>query len=188
MERSRGANYLFYYANELYDQKKKGKAFALYCGAAELGDPRAFFWVGYSYELGEGVPRDASRAAQYYRQALTAPIQEKVNPANRLGMFYYDGNGVEPGYSKAFHLLKWAEDKNGPVMFYYLGPATPTAMEPSRTTPKSSAIWSRSTGTARMAFTYWASCTATVRASRRTLPRAWNASGSPATMSTPGRH
>ena len=91
-------SYLFYYANELYDQENKGEAFDLYRRAAEAGEPRAFFWAGYSYELGQGVPKDNARAAQYYQQALSAPIQEKVNPANRLGMFYYDGNGVERDY------------------------------------------------------------------------------------------
>lgn len=114
-------DYLFYYANELYDQGKKGEAFEYYRNAAELGEPRAFFWAGYSYELGDGVPKDNVQAAQYYQQALSAPIQEKVNPANRLGMFYYDGHGVERDYAKAFQLLKWAEDNGGPAMLYYLG-------------------------------------------------------------------
>ena len=89
--------------------------------AAEAGEPRAFFWAGYSYELGEGVPKDNTRATQYYQQALSAPIQEKVNPANRMGMCYYDGRGVERDYAKAFQLLKWAEDHGGPAMLYYLG-------------------------------------------------------------------
>ena len=45
----------------------------------------------------------------------------KVNPANRLGMCYFDGRGVERDYAKAFQLLKWAEDHGGPAMLYYLG-------------------------------------------------------------------
>ncbi|HIT80042.1 MAG TPA: sel1 repeat family protein, partial [Candidatus Faecivivens stercorigallinarum] len=114
-------SYFFYYANELYDQGKKEDAFDLYRRAAELGEPRAFFWVGYSYELGVGVSKDFARAAQYYQQALSAPIEAKVNPANRLGMFYYDGRGIEQDYAKSFQLLKWAEDNGGPVMLYYLG-------------------------------------------------------------------
>ena len=56
------------------------------------------------------MPKDNTRATQYYQQALSAPIQEKVNPANRLGMCYFDGRGVERDYAKAFQLLKWAED------------------------------------------------------------------------------
>ena len=114
-------DYLFYYANELYGQGKKEEAFDLYRRAAELGEPRALFWAGYSYELGEGVPKDAARAARYYQQALEAPAGGKVNPANRLGMFYYDGEGVERDYAKAFQLLKWAEDNGGSPMLYYLG-------------------------------------------------------------------
>lgn len=114
-------NYLFYYANELYDQGKKEEAFDLYRQAAELGESRSFFWAGYSYELGTGVSKDFARAAQYYQQALAAPIEEKVNPANRLGMFYYDGRGIEQDYAKSFQLLKWAENNGGPVMLYYLG-------------------------------------------------------------------
>lgn len=114
-------SYFFYYANELYDQGEKGEAFEFYRRAAETGEPRAFFWAGYSYELGDGVPKDAARAAQYYQQALEAPIHEKVNPANRMGMCYYDGRGVERDYAKAFQLLKWAEDHGGPAMLYYLG-------------------------------------------------------------------
>ena len=93
-------SYFFYYANELYDQGEKGEAFEFYRRAAETGEPRAFFWAGYSYELGDGVPKDAARAAQYYQQALEAPIHEKVNPANRMGMCYYDGRGVERDYAK----------------------------------------------------------------------------------------
>ena len=69
--------YLFYYANELYDQGKKGEAFDLYRNAAEAGEPRAFFWAGYSYELGDGVPKDNAQAAQYYQQALSAPSRKK---------------------------------------------------------------------------------------------------------------
>ena len=114
-------DYLFYYANELYGQGKKEEAFELYRRAADLGEPRAYFWAGYAYELGEGVPKDAVRAAEYYQQALASPIQGKTNPANRLGMFYYDGRGVEQDYAKAFQLLKWAEDSGGSAMVYYLG-------------------------------------------------------------------
>ena len=109
-----------FYADDIY-RDDRAKAFELYRRSAKLGEPRAFFWAGYSYELGEGVPKDDASAAQYYQQALSAPIQEKVNPANRLGMYYYDGRGVERDYAKAFQLLKWAEDHGGPVMLYYLG-------------------------------------------------------------------
>ncbi len=110
-----------FYATTLFNNGNKDEAYDLYRRSAERGEPRAFFRAGYSYEMGEGVPKDAARAAQYYQQALAAPIQVKANSANRLGMFYYDGKGVEQDYAKAFQLLKWAEDNGASPQFYYLG-------------------------------------------------------------------
>lgn len=116
-------DYQFYYANELYQQGKKEEAFDLYRKAAQGGEPRAFFRAGYSYELGEGVDQDSGRAAEYYQRALAAPIHAKVGPANRLGAFYYDGEGVPCDYAKAFQLLKWAYDQDNSNNWgaYYLG-------------------------------------------------------------------
>ena len=125
-----------FYADDIY-RDDRAEAFELYRRSAELGEPRAFFWAGYSYELGEGVPKDDASAAQYYQQALAAPIQQKVNPANRLGMYYYDGRGVERDYAKAFQLLKWAEDHGGPAMLLLSwGACYANGQGPSRTTPR----------------------------------------------------
>ena len=110
-----------FYTTTLFNNGNKEEAYDLYRRSAERGEPRAFFRAGYSYEMGEGVSKDAVRAAQYYQQALAAPIQVKANSANRLGMFYYDGKGVERDYAKAFQLLKWAEDNGAAPQFYYLG-------------------------------------------------------------------
>lgn len=110
-----------FYATTLFNSGNKDEAYDLYRRSAERGEPRAFFRAGYSYEMGEGVPKDVARAAQYYQRALAAPIQVKANSANRLGMFYYDGEGVERDYAKAFQLLKWAEDNGAAPQFYYLG-------------------------------------------------------------------
>lgn len=110
-----------FYATTLFNGGNKEEAYDLYRRSAERGEPRAFFRAGYSYEMGEGVSKDAARAAQYYQRALAAPIQVKANSANRLGMFYYDGKGVERDYAKAFQLLKWAEDNGAGPQFYYLG-------------------------------------------------------------------
>lgn len=110
-----------FYATTLFNDGNKEEAYDLYRRSAERGEPRAFFRAGYSYEMGEGVSKDATRAAQYYQRALAAPIQVKANSANRLGMFYYDGKGVERDYAKAFQLLKWAEDNGAGPQFYYLG-------------------------------------------------------------------
>lgn len=115
---------MYFHAIALLNSGNKAEAYDLYRRAAERGEPRAFFSAGYSYEMGEGVPKDAARAAQYYQHYLQAPatsLQVKANSAGRLGMFYYDGEGVERDYAKAFQLLKWAEDNGAEPQFYYLG-------------------------------------------------------------------
>ena len=55
--------------------------------------------------------------------APAAPIQSKIGPANRLGTFYFNGQGVEQDYAKAFQLLKWAYDQSNTNNWgaYYLG-------------------------------------------------------------------
>ena len=69
------------------------------------------------------MEKDVRRAADYYQRALAAPIQSKIGPANRLGAFYYNGDGVEQDYAKAFQLLKWAYDQDTSSNWgaYYLG-------------------------------------------------------------------
>lgn len=114
---------MYFYAYALINEKKDDEGLPLYRRSAELGEPRAFFLAGWSYELGRGVEKDARRAAEYYQQALTAPIQSKISPANRLGALYYEGRGVERDYAKAFQLLKWAYDQDTSSNWgaYYLG-------------------------------------------------------------------
>lgn len=111
-----------FYADNIY-KEDQAEAFEFYRRSAERGEPRAFFWAGFSYELGNGVEKDVRRAAEYYQRALDAPIQSKIGSANRLGAFYYDGEGVELDYAKAFQLLKWAYDQNTDNNWgaYYLG-------------------------------------------------------------------
>ena len=114
---------MYFYAYTLIDEKKDDEGLPLYRRSAELGEPRAFFMAGWSYELGRGVEKDVRRAADYYQRALAAPIQSKIGPANRLGAFYYNGDGVEQDYAKAFQLLKWAYDQDTSSNWgaYYLG-------------------------------------------------------------------
>ena len=45
---------LCFYADDIYGENR-AEAFELYRRSAKLGEPRAFFWAGLSYELGEGV-------------------------------------------------------------------------------------------------------------------------------------
>ena len=114
---------LCFYADDIYGENR-AEAFELYRRSAKLGEPRAFFWAGLSYELGEGVEKDVRQAAEYYQRTLTAPVYaSRDGAANRLGAFYFNGQGVEQDYAKAFQLLKWAYDQSNTNNWgaYYLG-------------------------------------------------------------------
>ena len=113
-----------FYADDLFlDDKNEEAALPFYRRSAELGEPRSFFMAGWSYEMGKGVEKDAHRAADYYERALAAPLRSKVGIAKRLGAFYFEGEGVERDYAKAFQLLKWDYDHNTNDNWgaYYLG-------------------------------------------------------------------
>ncbi|MDI9407952.1 MAG: hypothetical protein QM523_01755 [Candidatus Pacebacteria bacterium] len=65
---------------------------------AEAGDAECQNIVGLSYEKGNGVPKDYSQAAAWYRKAA-----DQGNPYSQknLGDLYYSGNGVEQDYAQA---------------------------------------------------------------------------------------
>ena len=114
-------NYQCFYADDLYGQGKRAEAFELYRQSAQAGEPRALFWAGYSYDLGNGVPVDKALAARYYQRALADPSSPKGNASNRLGILCYEGTGVEQDYAKAFQLFKQAERCGASPEYYYLG-------------------------------------------------------------------
>lgn len=116
-------NYLYFYACDLYDDDKFEEAFPFFCRAADAGEPRAYFFVGYYYELGYGVPKNDELAAEYYLKCLHSNIPVKTGCYNRLGAMYFEGRGVEEDYDKAFRLLKMADDSGttGNWGAYYLG-------------------------------------------------------------------
>ncbi len=116
-------NYQYLYACDLYDEDKLEEAYALFRKAAAAGEPRAYFFAGYAYELGYGVPQDYARAAEFYRMSINSGISVKEGSYNRLGALYFNGNGVEQDYNKAFHLIKMADDRGttGNWGAYYLG-------------------------------------------------------------------
>ena len=71
-----------------------------------------------------GFMEDVRQAAEYYQRTLTAPVYaSRDGAANRLGAFYFNGQGVEQDYAKAFQLLKWAYDQSNTNNWgaYYLG-------------------------------------------------------------------
>jgi len=63
------------------------RAFQLYCQAARIGDPRAYFALGWMYLNGRGVSRDDASAVTWLRKAAAHGIPQAANlltllPAN----------------------------------------------------------------------------------------------------------
>jgi TPR repeat protein len=65
---------------------------------AEGGDARAQYMVGLAYDLGNGVPQDHAKAANWYRKAA---IQGAPDARASLGALYARGQGVPQDYVQA---------------------------------------------------------------------------------------
>lgn len=114
--------YQYNYALQLRKAEQYEEAFRWLQKAYDGGELYACYYLGRSYELGEGVAVDASEAVKYYTKGLEIR-GNRVGCANRLGALYFDGDGVERDYAKAFQLLKWAYDQDTSNNWgsYYLG-------------------------------------------------------------------
>jgi TPR repeat protein len=64
--------------------------------AALEGNVLAQFFLGVSYDNGEGVAQDYAQAAQWYRKAAEQGLAEAQNI---VGVFYALGSGVAPQLS-----------------------------------------------------------------------------------------
>jgi TPR repeat protein len=69
--------------------------------AAEQGLADAQFQLGYMYERGEGVPKDETESAKWYRKAAEQGV---AMAQYRLGLKYRLGYGVPEDYAEA---AKW---------------------------------------------------------------------------------
>ncbi len=61
------------------------RARQLYCDAADQGEARAFFNLGWMYANGRGVARDSAIAVGWWRKAAAAGIVQAVNLVASLG-------------------------------------------------------------------------------------------------------
>jgi TPR repeat protein len=80
---------------------KEVKSFEGYKERAEKGDRVAQLWVGYCYELGEGVAKDQVKAVSWWRKAAE---QGENNAQSNLAAAYAHGDGVA---KDAVEAAKW---------------------------------------------------------------------------------
>mmetsp|Transcript_33905 Transcript_33905/g.76672 ORF Transcript_33905/g.76672 Transcript_33905/m.76672 type:complete len:523 (+) Transcript_33905:202-1770(+) len=76
--------------------------------AADRGHPKAWHNLGYIYENGSGMPRDAKRAVTCWTQAAE---YGDMDAQYNLGVMYAKGRGVERNEAKAVELLTLAAEK-----------------------------------------------------------------------------
>jgi len=86
-----------------YRAGKHAKALRILQPLAKDGDAQAQYLLGVMRERGQGVPRDATRAARWYERAIETG---GYPPAYwRLGLLYRDGRGVKQDPARARELL-----------------------------------------------------------------------------------
>jgi hypothetical protein len=65
--------------------------------AAERGHAESQMWLGYAYQVGQGVQRDYAKAMKWYR--LAAAQGHAASQCN-LGVMYQNGEGVQQDYQE----------------------------------------------------------------------------------------
>lgn len=94
---------------EAYQSGNMPAALQAWLPDAEWGDANAQFNVGLVYSKGsETLPRDYSRAAEWYRKAAG---QRMATAQFNLGVLYASGQGVEKDESKAAALYRQAAEQ-----------------------------------------------------------------------------
>ena len=84
---------------EELEDNEPSKAVSYYNKAANKGNARAQFLLGYMYENGDGVVKDINRAMLWYKSAAEAGNR---GAQHNLGCFYYFGNVVSQDYKIAY--------------------------------------------------------------------------------------
>lgn len=81
--------------------------------AAEAGSMKAVFRLGLSYQNGDGVARDYTKARDHYERALASAdgdVDRQMAAASNLGVMYERGLGVFRDYAMAHALYERAAE------------------------------------------------------------------------------
>lgn len=86
--------------------------------AANIGNPNAQNELGMMYTNGDGVAKDAEKAADWFRKAAE---QGDANGQALIGLAYYRGNGVATNYDKAADWFLKSAEQGSDLAQDYLG-------------------------------------------------------------------
>lgn len=98
-------------ADAFEGQKRYAEAAAIYEQLCAGGRARSCGELGFMYDTGEGVAKDASRAVVLYTEACDGGF---ALACSNLGLEYYNGTGVARDFSKAVALYSKACDAGAP--------------------------------------------------------------------------
>lgn len=101
-----------------YQRLLFARAFAFAVAAAETGERASMTLLGMLYENGEGVARDAAKAASWYEIAAVRGDREAMF---RLGILALDGRGVAKSERAAADWFAKAAELAQPEAMYNLG-------------------------------------------------------------------
>ena len=98
----------YYYANGKGVKRNYKMAMKYYQKAANLGDHRGLFYVGFMHYVGDGCRRNASQAVSYFRKAVQEGSSEAIAP---LAKCYLSGEGVRADVERGLELLRTGVEK-----------------------------------------------------------------------------
>lgn len=84
---------------------------------SQFGDPKAMFFLGTHYSLGQGVRKDLKKSFVYFQKAAEAGDEEAKF---MLGVAYLQGNGVEKNPQRAHEIFEQLAENNHPAAQYHL--------------------------------------------------------------------
>jgi len=85
---------------------------------ANQGDPASQFKLGLAYDSGQGVQRNLTEAAAWYKKAAE---QGHAEAQNSLGSMYQNGQGVPQDYAEARRWYQKAADQGNGAAYNNLG-------------------------------------------------------------------
>lgn len=93
-------------------------AVSMWKEASDMGYSRSQFNLGLSYETGQGVKKDARKAAKYYKLAAA---ENHTQAMYNLALLYREGEGVKQDTGKAIGLMERAAEQGLAQAQTYLG-------------------------------------------------------------------
>jgi TPR repeat protein len=105
-------------ANDAYDIGDYATAYTHYKALAEQGNAIAQFNLGIMYKKGRGVPKDNTKAVEWFRKAAN---QGDAIAQYQLGKMYLSGHGVPQNYIEAFKWIQGSADLGYAKAQYHTG-------------------------------------------------------------------